>query len=131
MSQYISRKSDATSKKPTQALPANVYTTLEVDGLTSVMPNANSSYGAFFGVYLNITTPAIDGATEMTIKWVRDPKGIDDATGYQTVALKKGGSTYVKDLWMFQTKKGQPIAFMMKPNGKATVTTREIKLAIQ
>lgn len=130
MSQYISRKSDASSRIPTQSLQGEIWTTLEVDGLFSVIPNANSSTGALFATYLNIKTPKIGGASELTIKWVRDPKGINDATGYQTFSLKKGGTTYVKDLWMFQSKKGQPVALMLKANGKATVTTREIKLAI-
>jgi len=131
MSQYISRKSDASSKIPTQSLQGNVWTTLEVEGLWNVIPTQNSTAGAFFATYLNIDTPKIGGASELTIKWVRDPKGINDATGYETITLKKGGTTYVKDVWMFQAKKGQPVALMMKPNGKATVTTREIKLAIQ
>ena len=130
MSQYISRKSDASSRIPTQSLQGEIWTTLEVDGLFSVIPNADSNTGALFATYLNIKTPKIGGASELTIKWVRDPKGINDATGYQTFSLKKGGTTYVKDLWMFQSKKGQPVALMLKANGKATITTREIKLAI-
>ena len=130
MSQYISRKSDASSRIPTQSLQGEIWTTLEVDGLFSVIPNADSSTGALFATYLNIKTPKIGGASELTIKWVRDPKGINDATGYQTFSLKKGGTTYVKDVWIFQSKKGQPVALQMKANGKATVTTREIKLAI-
>ena len=130
MNQYISRKSDASSRIPTQSLQGEIWTTLEVDGLFSVIANADSSTGALFATYLNIKTPKIGGASELTIKWVRDPKGINDATGYQTFSLKKGGTTYVKDLWMFQSKKGQPVALMLKANGKATVTTREIKLAI-
>jgi len=130
MSQYISRKSDASSRIPTQSLQGEIWTNLEVDGLFSVIPNADSNTGALFATYLNIKTPKIGGASELTIKWVRDPKGINDATGYQTFSLKKGGTTYVKDLWMFQSKKGQPVALMLKANGKATVTTREIKLAI-
>jgi len=130
MSQYISRKSDASSRIPTQSLQGEIWTTLEVDGLFSVIPNADSNTGALFATYLNIKTPKIGGASELTIKWIRDPKGINDATGYQTFSLKKGGTTYVKDLWMFQSKKGQPVALMLKANGKATVTTREIKLAI-
>ena len=130
MSQYISRKSDASSRIPTQSLQGEIWTTLEVDGLFSVTANADSSTGALFATYLNIKTPKIGGATELTIKWVRDPKGINDATGYQTFSLKKGGTTYVKDLWMFQSKRGQSVALMLKANGKATVTTREIKLSI-
>ena len=130
MSQYISRKSDSSSRIPTQSLQGEIWTTLEVDGLFSVIPNADSNTGALFATYLNIKTPKIGGASELTIKWVRDPKGINDATGYQTFSLKKGGTTYVKDLWMFQSKKGQPVALMLKANGKATLTTREIKLAI-
>jgi len=130
MSQYISRKSDASSRIPTQSLQGEVWTTLEVDGLFSVIPNANSTTGAFFATYLNIKTPKIGGASELTIKWVRDPKGINDATGYETIALKKGGTTFVKDVWMFQAKKGQPVALQLKANGKATITTREIKLSI-
>jgi hypothetical protein len=130
MSQYISRKSDSSSRIPTQSLQGEVWTTLEVDGLFSVIPNADSNTGALFATYLNIKTPKIGGASELTIKWVRDPKGINDATGYQTFSLNKGGTTFIKDLWMFQSKKGQPVALQLKANGKATITTREIKLAI-
>ena len=130
MSQYISRKSDASSKIPTQSLQGDVWTALEVDGLYTVIPNADSTTGALWAAYLNIKTPKIGGASQLTIKWVRDPRGINDATGYQTINLNKGGTTFVKDLWMFQSTKGQPVAFMVKPNGKATITTREIKLAI-
>jgi hypothetical protein len=131
MTQYISRKSDITSKKPEQQLQGNVWSTLEVEGLYTVTPKENSNAGALFAAYLNVKSPRIGGATELTIKWVRDASGINDATGYQTISLNKGGTTYIKDLWMFQAKVGQPISFMMKPNGKATITTREIKLAIQ
>ena len=130
MSQYISRKSDASSRVPTQSLQSDKWVTLEVDGLLGVIPNADSSTGALFATYLNIKSPKIGGATELTIKWVRDPNGINDATGYQTFSLNKGGTSFVKDLWMFQTKKGQPVALQLKANGKATITTREIKLAI-
>jgi len=130
MSQYISRKSDAQSKIPTQELKADVWTALEVDGLYTVIPNADSVAGALFAAYLNIKTPKIGGATELVIRWTRDPKGLRDSTGYQTVSLKKGGTTFVKDVWLFQSKRGQPVSFMMKVNGKATITTREIKLAI-
>jgi hypothetical protein len=130
MSQYISRKSDASSKIPTQALQADIWTALEVDGLFTVIPNADSTAGALWAAYLNIKTPKIGGATELTIRWTRDPKGIRDSTGYQTISLKKGGTTFVKDVWLFQSTKGQPVSLMMKTNGKATITTREIKLAI-
>ena len=130
MSQYISRKSDASSKIPTQSLQGDIWTALEVDGLLTVIPNADSTTGALWAAYLNIKTPKIGGATELTIRWTRDPRNIADSTGYQTVALKKGGTTFVKDVWLFQSTKGQPVAFMMKANGKATITTREIKLAI-
>lgn len=133
MSQYISRKSDASSRIPTQSLQGEVWTTLEVDGLFSVIPNSDTSTGALFATYLNIKTPKIGGASQLTIKWVRIGSiggVIDDATGYETIALKKGGTTFVKDVWLFQAKKGQPVALQLKANGKATITTREIKLAI-
>jgi hypothetical protein len=130
MSQYISRKSDENSKVPTQTINPDVWNTLEVDGLYSVIPNADSVAGALFAAYLNIKTPKIGGATELVIRWTRDPQGKRDSTGYQTIKLIKGGTTFVKDVWLFQSTKGQPVAFMMKANGKATITTREIKLAI-
>lgn len=130
MSQYISRKSDASSRIPTQSLQGEIWTTLEVDGLFTVIPNADTSTGALFATYLNIKTPKIGGASELTIKWVRDPKGLNDATGYQTFSLKKGGTTFIKDVWLFNAKKGQPVALQLKANGKATIYTREIKLAI-
>lgn len=130
MSQYISRKSDEKSKVPTQTIKPDVWNTLEVDGLYSVIPNADSVAGALFAAYLNIKTPKIGGATELVIRWTRDPKGTRDSTGYQTIRLIKGGTTFVKDVWLFQSSKGQPVAFMLKANGKAVITTREIKLAI-
>lgn len=130
MSQYISRKSDGSSKVPTQTIKPDVWNTLEVDGLYSVIPNADSVAGALFAAYLNIKTPKIGGATELVIRWTRDPKGTRDSTGYQTIRLIKGGTTFVKDVWLFQSTKGQPVAFMLKANGKAVITTREIKLAI-
>jgi hypothetical protein len=130
MSQYISRKSDAKSKNPTQVLTPDVWTSVEASGLTALVPNENSKYGAFWSAYLNIKTPKIGGATELTIRWVRDPKGINDATGYETKPLNKGGTTFVKDNWMFQAVKDQPVVFQVKVNGKATITTRETKLAI-
>ena len=46
MSQYISRKSDENSKVPTQTIKPDVWNTLEVDGLYSVIPNADSVAGA-------------------------------------------------------------------------------------
>ena len=130
MSQYISRKSDENSKVPTQTIKPDVWNTLEVDGLYSVIPNADSVAGALFAAYLNIKTPKIGGATELVIRWTRDPQSKRDSTGYQTIRLIKGGTTFVKDVWLFQSTKGQPVAFMLKANGKATITTREIKLAI-
>lgn len=95
-----------------------------------LVPNESSKYGAFWSAYLNIETPKIGGADELVIRWVRDPAGVNDSTGYETKSLKKGGTTFIKDTWMFQAIKGQPVVFMVKPNGKATVTTRETKLAI-
>lgn len=130
MSQYISRKSDAKSNPPTQVLVPNTWTVIEAAGKMPLVPNESSKYGAFWSAYLNIETPKIGGADELVIRWVRDPAGVNDSTGYETKSLKKGGTTFIKDTWMFQAIKGQPVVFMVKPNGKATVTTRETKLAI-
>jgi hypothetical protein len=130
VSQYISRKSDAKSKPPTQVLKSNVWTVVEAGGKMPLVPTESSKTGAFWSAYLNIETPKIGGATELVIKWVRDPSGTKDATGYETKSLNKGGTTFVKDTWMFQAIKGQPVVFMVKANGKATITTRETKLAI-
>lgn len=130
VSQYISRKSDASSKPPTQVLTANKWVTVEVENQIYLLPTESSKAGALWACYLNIETPKLGGATELVIKWVRDPKGINDATGYETITLKRGGTTYVKDVWLFQAKKGQPVALQVKVNGKATITTRETKLAI-
>jgi hypothetical protein len=130
VSQYISKKSDATSKPPTQSLISGKWITIEAGGITKLVPTQNSEVGALWATYLNITTPKIGGATELTIKWVRDFTGINDATGYETITLNKGGTTYVKDVWLFQAKKGQPVTLQVKANGKATVRTRELKLSI-
>ncbi len=130
VSQYISRKSDAKSKPATQVLKAGVWTVIEASGKMPLVPTETSKYGAFWSAYLNIDSPKIGGATELVIRWVRDPAGIADSTGYETKSLKKGGTTFIKDTWMFQAVKDQPVVFMVKANGKATVTTRETKLAI-
>lgn len=130
MTQYISRKSDATSKTPTQELRTGVWTTIEASGLTALVPTESSKAGALWACYLNIKTPKIGGASELVLRWVRDPKGVNDSTGYETKPLKKGGTTFIKDTWMFQAIKDQPVVFMVKANGKATVTTRETKLSI-
>ena len=130
MSQYISRKSDATNRPATQVLSKDKWATVEVENQTSVVAKSNSVAGAWFACYLNIETPAIGGASEAVIRWVRDPNGINDATGYETKTLKKGGTTFVKDVWMFQAKAGQPVELQIKVNGKATIKTREIKLVI-
>jgi hypothetical protein len=130
MSQYISRKSDAKSKPPTQVLKPNVWTVIEASGKMPLVPTESSKTGAFWSAYLNIETPRVGGATELVIRWMRDPAGIKDITGMETKSLNKGGTTFVKDTWMFQAIKGQPVVFMVKANGKATVTTRETKLAI-
>lgn len=131
MSQYISKKSDAKSKPATQSLTGGKWVTIEAGGITKLVPTESSRAGALFATYLNIKTPKIGGATELVIKWVRDASGINDATGYETITLKKGATTFVKDVWLFQAKKGQPVTLQVKANGKATVTTRELKLAIQ
>jgi hypothetical protein len=130
VSQYISKKSDASSRPATQNLVNGKWVTIEAGGITKLVPTETSKTGALWATYLNITTPKLGGATQLTIKWVRDAAGINDATGYQTFTLNKGGTTYVKDLWLFQAKKGQPVTLQVKANGKATVTTRELKLSI-
>lgn len=130
MSQYISRKSDATSKPPTQVLKPNVWTIVEAGGKMPLIPTQSSQVGAFWATYLNIDSPRIGGATQLVIKWVRDPLKLNDATGYETKTINKGSTTFLKDVWMFQAIKGQSVVFMVKANGKATITTRELKLSI-
>ena len=130
MSQYISRKSDAKSKPATQALTAGKWVNIEAENLLELVPIESTKVGALWVCYLNVKTPKLGGATELTLRWVRDPKGINDATGYETKTLKKGATTFVKDVWVFQAKKGQPVVLQVQANGKATITTREIKLSI-
>lgn len=128
VSQYISLKSDAGSRPATQVLPANKWVTLEVENQTQLVPTESAT--ALWACYLNIQTPKLAGATELTLRWTREPKGINDSTGYESKTLKKGGTTFVKDLWIFKAKKGQPVVLQVKANGKAVITTREIKLSI-
>ena len=131
MSQYISKKSDAKSKPPTQTLTNDKWVTIEAGGITELIPTQSSTAGALFACYLNVNTPKLGGATELVLRWVRDAKGINDATGYETKTLKKGATTFIKDVWLFQAKKGQPVILQVKANGKAVITTRELKLAIE
>lgn len=130
MSQYISRKSDASSKPATQPIPANKWVNVEVENTWDIVPTETSKAGALWACYLNVDSPKIGGASELVIRWTRDPKGINDSTGYETKALKKGATTFIKDVWLFQAKKGQPVVLQVKANGKAVITTREVKLAI-
>jgi hypothetical protein len=130
MTQYLSLKSDKTSKPATQSLAANRWVTVEAGGVRELIATQNSKAGASFIAYLNISTPKVGGASELVLRWVRDPKGINDATGYETKQLKKGATTFIKDVWIFQAKKGQPVILQVKANGKATINTRLLKLAI-
>lgn len=130
MSQYISRKSDAKSKPAEQNIRPNVWHTIEVENQTALVPTENSKVGALWACYLNVDSPKVSGATELTLRWTRDPSGINDATGYETKTLKKGGTTFIKDVWLFKAKKGQPVVLQVKANGRATITTREVKLSI-
>jgi hypothetical protein len=130
MSQYISVKSDAKSNPPSQNLPTDKWQTIEAGGITKLVPTENSEVGALWACYLNVTTPKLSGATQLTLRWVRDPSGINDATGYETINLNKNGTTFISNVWLFQAKKGQPVTLQVKANGRATVTTRELKLSI-
>ena len=130
MSQYISRKSDATSKPPTQTLSADKWVTIEAENLRELVPSQSSDAGALWVCYLNIVTPKLGGANELVLRWARDPKSVNDVTGYETRSLNKGGTTFISHVWVFQAKKGQPVILQVKANGKATIKTRELKLAI-
>lgn len=128
MTQYISKKSEATAKQIT--LRPNVWHTVEAGGITELIANETTRTAAFWATYLNIKTPKVGGANELVLRWVRDAKGINDATGYETKTLKKGATTFIKDVWIFQAKKGQPVILQVKANGKATISTRILKLNI-
>jgi len=130
MTQYISRKSDASSKPPTQTPKPNVWTPLEVESRIVLLPTESSKSGATWGTYLNVTTPKLGGASELTIRWTREPAGINDSTGYTTFPLNKGRTTFISHLWMFQAKIGQAVVLQVRVNGKATIKTREVKLSI-
>lgn len=138
MSEYVSRKSDSTSKVPTQSLPANAWTLLEVEGLKTIVPKGNSVAGAMWAIYLNIDSPKLGGATELTFRWVRDPKqvnpkGAHDFTGQQTITVKKGGNTIHSAVWLFMAKKGQPVGVEITHNGSKPLTlkTRETKMSYE
>lgn len=131
MSEYVSRKSDASSLIKMQPLKPDTWVTLEVEGKKSITPNGNSKAGATWAYYLNIETPKIGGATEIIIKFVRNPLTKPDETGRMTFSLKKGGTTWINHMWMFQAVKAQSVAVQMMVNGKATIKTREIKMGYE
>ena len=130
VSQYISKKSDATSTPANQSLTKDKWVTIEAGGITKLVPTETSKVGALWACYLNVKSASISGATQLTLRWVRDPSGINDATGYETINLNKNGTTFITNVWLFQAKKGQPVTLQVKANGRATVTTRELKLSI-
>lgn len=133
MGEYVARKSDATSKIPTQTIPPKKWTLLEVEGLTTITPTGNSAFGAIWAVYLNVVTPSLGGASKLNVRWVRDPKGAYDFTGEREVALNKGGTTLYSGTWLFHARKGQPVGIEIYQNGSKplTIKTRESKMAYE
>lgn len=131
-SEYISRKSDDTSKIKKQDFIAKKWSALEVEGQTFIKPKASSLAGATWAFYLNIDSPKIGGADEVLIRFVRNPgTSKEDETGRMTYSIKKGSKTWIRDTWIFQAIKDQPVSVELCFNGKATVTTRETKMAYE
>jgi hypothetical protein len=137
MGEFVSRKSDATSKIPTQSLPAGVWTLLEVEGQKVITPKSSSSFGAIWAIYLNLTNPALGGATELSFRWVREPhqvnpKGVHDYTGQRSWTIKPGANIG-SWTWAFQAIKGQMVGVEIKHNGKKPLllTTRETKMMFE
>lgn len=131
-SEYVSRKSDDKSKVKTQNFVSGVWQRLEVEGQTTIVPKNNSLAGANWAFYLNITTPRIGGASEVVVRFVRDPGTAKaDETGRMTYSIKKGDRTWLRDTWLFQAIKSQPVSVELLFNGKATVNTREVKMAYE
>ena len=132
MSEYVSRKSDASSRKPTQVLTPSKWTWLEVEGALSITPKGNSKAGANWAYYLNVETPRLGAASEMIVKFVRNPGSSKaDETGRITYTLNKNGTTWISQVWMFQAIDGQPVGVQILVNGKATIKTREFKMAYE
>lgn len=126
MGHYESYKTDNAPK----TLTSGVWVTVDAEGHKLLTPPQSSRFGANWVTYLNIKTPKIGGASEVTLRWVRNPGTPKaDETGRMTFNLKKGGTTWISHCWMFQAIKGQPVALHIVVNGKATLQTRELKLA--
>lgn len=120
--QYVSWKDDKTP----QVIPPKKWTLMVFNKLSVINPVANGL--GHFGVYINVSNPA--DAKRVSVRFSRDPKGLNDFTGQHSVDLTVDNID--SHTWFFQAKKGTPIGVMVYHNGTKPITigTREFKAAI-
>jgi hypothetical protein len=125
--EYVSWKAgDPAIKADPQAIKPKTWTTLKFgDNGTTIKPNFNGQ--AHWSAYVNIDSDG--GASDIKLRFVRDPKGAADFTGIYSFDPAHEPQSHT---WFFNAKKGQPVAVQIYHNGKSnlTVTTREFKMWI-
>lgn len=139
----VSRKSDVTSKVPTQTIAPKTWTLLEVEGEKVIIPKGNSAGLAAWAIYLNIDAPKqLVGTGDLFIRWVRNPKQVyakpivgdlHDFTGERGPIALRSGRTYISEVWNFFALKRQPVGVeLFHTCAKAiTINTRETKMSYE
>lgn len=91
-----------------------------------IKPDINAF--AQIATYINIKDDG--GATDVQVRFIRDPKGAADFTGCTSFSLSAGH--IFSHTWFLMAKKGTPLAVQVYHNGKKPmkIGTREFKAAI-
>lgn len=124
--QYVSWKDDTT----TLTVPPKKWTlmTLTVDGkkLDVIKPAVDAL--AQLAWYINVDDKA--DAKSLSVRFSRDPKGLNDFTGQTSIDLTNNDIS--SHVWFIKAKVGVPIGVMVYHNGTKPVKigTREFKAAI-
>jgi hypothetical protein len=125
--EYVSWKAGDPKIKPApQTIKPKTWTLLKFDEGDVITPkNAGTAMWAF---YVNVNDAG--GATNLQLRWIREPEGIQDFTGARTLDLKL--DNIHSGLWFFNAKKGQPVGIQVYHTGAKdlVITTRETKMWI-
>lgn len=127
VTEYVSWKAgDPAIKADPQVIKPKTWTSLKFGANgTTITPKHDGQ--AQWATYVNISS--VGGASDVKIRFVRDPKGKADYTGIYSFDPAHEPQSHT---WFFNAKKGQPVAVQIYHDGKSnlTVTTREFKMWI-
>ena len=126
--QYVSwKQGDAlVGGKDPQKILAKKWTLLKFGKNILIKPTADGL--GHWGTYINVEDAG--NATQLSVRFIRDPKGKADFTGETFIDLTKGHK--VSHTWFFLAKKGVPVGVQVSHNGTKplVIATREFKAAI-